>query len=92
MQVHRGTCYMAGKRRRPVEREEARRLLADGTSACTHCRPDAGLGIIDLRQGLARTACAVRADPKQCDREGRSPTRRNTLRGFSQTIVPAGNR
>ncbi|MFF4401655.1 DUF6233 domain-containing protein [Streptomyces sp. NPDC001480] len=48
VQIHRGTCYMPGKRRRPVEQDEARRLLADGTSACTHCRPDAHLGIIDL--------------------------------------------
>ncbi|MEU2925789.1 DUF6233 domain-containing protein [Streptomyces sp. NPDC007251] len=47
VQVHRGTCYMAGKRHRPAEQDEARRLLADGTSACTHCRPDASLGIID---------------------------------------------
>ncbi|MEU1465930.1 DUF6233 domain-containing protein [Streptomyces sp. NPDC005727] len=44
---------MAGKRRRPVEQDEARRLLADGTSACPHCRPDTGLGIVDLRQGSA---------------------------------------
>ncbi|MEU3862883.1 DUF6233 domain-containing protein [Streptomyces sp. NPDC028722] len=47
VQVHSGTCHMAGKRRRPVDREEARRLLAEGTSACTHCRPDTGLGITD---------------------------------------------
>lgn len=47
-QLHRGNCYMAGKRRRTVSREEARRLLADGTTACTHCRPDTGLGIIGL--------------------------------------------
>ncbi|MEU2556814.1 DUF6233 domain-containing protein [Streptomyces sp. NPDC013313] len=39
---------MAGSRRRPVERDEVRRLLADGTSACFHCRPDTDLGIIGL--------------------------------------------
>ncbi|UFR07155.1 DUF6233 domain-containing protein [Streptomyces sp. Go40/10] len=55
VQVHRGTCYMAGKRHRPVGREEARRLLADGTSACSHCRPDTSLGIIGLAtHGIGR--------------------------------------
>ncbi|MFJ3235682.1 DUF6233 domain-containing protein [Streptomyces sp. NPDC086787] len=54
VQLHRGTCYMAGKRRRPVKRDEARRLLTGGTGACSHCRPDAGLGMIDL--GTARAA------------------------------------
>ncbi|MFF5553602.1 DUF6233 domain-containing protein [Streptomyces olivaceoviridis] len=38
--VHRDTCLMAGKRPRPVGPDEARRLLADGTSACSHCCPD----------------------------------------------------
>ncbi|MFJ7146646.1 DUF6233 domain-containing protein [Streptomyces sp. NPDC100445] len=37
---------MAGKRRQTVDREEARRLLADGCSACMHCRPGTVLGII----------------------------------------------
>ncbi|MGW2770721.1 DUF6233 domain-containing protein, partial [Streptomyces sp. NPDC001275] len=45
-QVHRGSCYMAGKRHRPISRDEARSLLAAGT--CTHCRPDRDLGIIGL--------------------------------------------
>ncbi|MFF9090814.1 DUF6233 domain-containing protein [Streptomyces sp. NPDC014991] len=48
VQVHSGTCHMAGKRRRPVDRDEAWRLLAEGTSACAHCRPDSGLGIAGL--------------------------------------------
>ncbi|MFI9469992.1 DUF6233 domain-containing protein [Streptomyces sp. NPDC052492] len=30
--------YMAGTRRRPVDRDEARRLLATGLKACGHCR------------------------------------------------------
>ncbi|MGW0771101.1 DUF6233 domain-containing protein [Streptomyces sp. NPDC002676] len=65
VQIHRGTCYMAGTRRRPVERDEARRLLADGTSACSHCRPDTGLGIIDsttlgLGQHMPAGAVATR--------------------------------
>lgn len=48
VQVHAGNCHMAGRRRRPVDRSEARRLLAAGLEACTHCRPDAQLHIIDL--------------------------------------------
>ncbi|MFC5675223.1 DUF6233 domain-containing protein [Streptomyces incanus] len=34
----------------PHQTDEARRLLADGAGAgaCTHCRPDAGLGILGL--------------------------------------------
>ncbi|WP_331733350.1 DUF6233 domain-containing protein (plasmid) [Streptomyces sp. NBC_00080] len=40
IQVHAGDCHMTGKRRRPVVRDEARRLLADGMRPCTHCRPD----------------------------------------------------
>ncbi|MYR64065.1 hypothetical protein GTY54_50320, partial [Streptomyces sp. SID625] len=38
-QVHTGACRMAGKRRHPVERDEARRLLAGGVTACGHCHP-----------------------------------------------------
>ncbi|WP_257039869.1 DUF6233 domain-containing protein [Streptomyces sp. OV198] len=40
-------CYAAGKRRRPVPRDEARRLLTSGVRACTHCKPDAQLRILD---------------------------------------------
>jgi hypothetical protein len=47
IQVHIGDCYAAGKRRRPVDRGEARRLLASGLPACTHCRPDQHLGILE---------------------------------------------
>ncbi|MER6066768.1 DUF6233 domain-containing protein [Streptomyces sp. NPDC001792] len=54
VQVHRGLCYMAGTRRCHINREEARRLLADGTSACTHCRPDTGPGISGLRAAAVR--------------------------------------
>ncbi|WP_405552091.1 DUF6233 domain-containing protein [Streptomyces canus] len=48
VQVHAGTCHMIGSRRRPVSRDEARRLLTDGLRACTHCQPDTQLHIIDL--------------------------------------------
>nr|WP_237557731.1 DUF6233 domain-containing protein [Streptomyces sp. SID5470] len=48
VQVHAGTCHMIGSRRRPISRDEARRLLADGLRACTHCQPGTQLHIIDL--------------------------------------------
>ncbi|WP_449352103.1 DUF6233 domain-containing protein [Streptomyces shaanxiensis] len=48
VQVHAGTCHMIGSRRRPISRDEARRLLAEGLRACTHCQPDTQLHIIDL--------------------------------------------
>lgn len=43
--VHAGGCYAAGNRRRTVGRDEARRLLAEGLRACTHCEPDLHLGM-----------------------------------------------
>ncbi|MEU9272311.1 DUF6233 domain-containing protein [Streptomyces sp. NPDC048251] len=46
---------MAGKRRRPVGRDEARRLLADGLRPCTHCRPDTQLDIPGLPRGTTPT-------------------------------------
>ncbi|MFJ9483639.1 DUF6233 domain-containing protein [Streptomyces mirabilis] len=47
IEVHVGGCYAAGKRRRPVPRDEARRLLTSGVRACTHCTPGAQLRILD---------------------------------------------
>ncbi|MFG2025386.1 DUF6233 domain-containing protein [Streptomyces sp. NPDC048825] len=32
---------------RPLERDQAVRALADGIEACTHCRPDTELGLLD---------------------------------------------
>ncbi|MER6093397.1 DUF6233 domain-containing protein [Streptomyces bluensis] len=47
LQVHAGDCYAAGTRRRAIDRDEARRLLASGLPACTHCQPDVELRILD---------------------------------------------
>ncbi|MEV6592386.1 DUF6233 domain-containing protein [Streptomyces acidicola] len=47
LQIHAGDCYAAGKRRRAIDRDEARRLLASGLPACTHCQPDVEPGILD---------------------------------------------
>ncbi|MDU0299855.1 DUF6233 domain-containing protein [Streptomyces sp. PAL114] len=59
LQVHAGDCYMAGTRRRPVDRDEARRLLATGLKACGHCRPDSALGITELSGNPVLTAAAA---------------------------------
>ncbi|MFD5598358.1 DUF6233 domain-containing protein [Streptomyces griseorubiginosus] len=65
VQVHSGHCHMIGSRRRPVTRDEARRLLAEGLRACTHCQPDTELHIIDLAtpgpRRAAAPACPVNA-------------------------------
>jgi hypothetical protein len=53
IEVHIGGCYAAGKRRRPVPSDEARRLLTSGVRACGHCQPDNALGITDLPAGPA---------------------------------------
>lgn len=45
--VHRGDCHMKGKRSRGVEQGQARRALAEGVAACTHCRPDTELGVLE---------------------------------------------
>ncbi|GGV87209.1 DUF6233 domain-containing protein [Streptomyces griseoloalbus] len=59
LQVHAGDCYMAGKRRRPVDRDEARRLIAAGLETCGHCRPDSRLGITDLSLRPAALSAAA---------------------------------
>jgi hypothetical protein len=45
--VHRGGCHMAGKRSKGVAQDQALRALADGIAACSHCRPEIGLGYLE---------------------------------------------
>lgn len=45
--VHVGDCWNAGKRSKRMERDEARRALADGVKPCPQCRPDSVLGFLD---------------------------------------------
>ena len=45
VEIQAGDCYAIGKRHRPVSRDEARRLLAAGLRACSHCHPDTTLDI-----------------------------------------------
>ncbi|MEU4878779.1 DUF6233 domain-containing protein, partial [Streptomyces sp. NPDC021608] len=69
---HAGDCHAAGKRRRPVDRDEARRLLADGLRACTHCRPDTRLNVIDLSRGPTPAPC-TRSPPQGHQPDDHSP-------------------
>ncbi|MEU1133563.1 DUF6233 domain-containing protein [Streptomyces sp. NPDC005900] len=45
--VHVGGCRMSGKRVRALSRDEARQALAESVRACTHCRPDTELGMLE---------------------------------------------
>ncbi|MFI7396393.1 DUF6233 domain-containing protein [Streptomyces tendae] len=45
--VHVGDCWNTGTRSKGIEREQARRALADGVEACPHCRPDSALRMPD---------------------------------------------
>ncbi|MFH8939478.1 DUF6233 domain-containing protein [Streptomyces griseosporeus] len=72
VQVHAGDCHMAGSRRRPVSRDEARRLLSDGLRACTHCQPDATLRIIDLPAAGPPTGHRHQPDPAPAGRPTRT--------------------
>ncbi|MGW6292776.1 DUF6233 domain-containing protein [Streptomyces sp. NPDC055058] len=47
VQVHIGGCWNAGKRSRPISRDEALHALADGVKPCVQCRPDPELGFLD---------------------------------------------
>ncbi|MDT0567893.1 DUF6233 domain-containing protein [Streptomyces sp. DSM 3412] len=47
MYVHVGDCHMARGMRRGVDQAQARRALAEGVEACSHCRPDTALGIVE---------------------------------------------
>ncbi|WP_333732569.1 DUF6233 domain-containing protein [Streptomyces sp. IBSBF 3010] len=47
IEVHAGGCHAAGGRRRTIDRDQARRLIADGVRTCTHCQPDVELRMID---------------------------------------------
>jgi len=60
--VHVGDCGMAGRRKRPVGQDDARRLLTtDGVPACLICRPDTALHI-DLR-GRSHGSCTPAVMP-----------------------------
>lgn len=44
--VHVGGCRTAGRRARPISRDQAMRALAEGLEPCALCRPDTELGIL----------------------------------------------
>ncbi|MFD8951957.1 DUF6233 domain-containing protein [Streptomyces xanthophaeus] len=47
VRVHAGGCWDTGKRCAPATPEQIRGLLAAGIPACTHCRPDTALGVLE---------------------------------------------
>ncbi|MGP3684131.1 DUF6233 domain-containing protein [Streptomyces sp. IBSNAI002] len=47
VRVHAGGCWDTRSRCKPADRDTARRALAEGVEACTHCRPDTALGVLD---------------------------------------------
>ncbi|GHA33469.1 MULTISPECIES: DUF6233 domain-containing protein [Streptomyces] len=89
--VHVGGCRAARNRGRgrPATREQSLAAPRSQAPPCVHCRTDTAFGY----RGLTRRAPAgvpAGAEPANgCDREGRSPTRRKAMRGFSRTIVLA---
>lgn len=44
--VHVGGCGTAGKRARPISRDQAVRAITEGVEACGLCRPDTELGLL----------------------------------------------
>jgi hypothetical protein len=44
--VHVGGCRTAGRRARPISRDQAMRALTEGLESCALCRPDTELGIL----------------------------------------------
>ena len=44
--VHVGGCRSAGKRARPISRDQAMRAVSEGLEPCGLCRPDTELGIL----------------------------------------------
>ncbi|MEU5825874.1 DUF6233 domain-containing protein [Streptomyces sp. NPDC047803] len=47
MEVHAGSCHAAGRRRRTIDRDEARRMLTEGLRSRMHCNPDRELRILN---------------------------------------------
>jgi hypothetical protein len=47
VRVHVGDCWDTRSRCKPASADLARRALAEGVEACTHCRPDTALGVLD---------------------------------------------
>ncbi|MFE2318164.1 hypothetical protein ACFXC8_34550 [Streptomyces sp. NPDC059441] len=86
-----GNCYAAGKRRRPVPRDEARRLLTSGVRApaLPHLRDDRALPVVlEAGRAGARVRGADRAARQRhrllrhCPLRGRLPAARLLLRGL----------
>ncbi|MEE1737008.1 DUF6233 domain-containing protein [Streptomyces sp. BE147] len=46
-EVHVGGCYAAGHRTRAISRDQAVAAITGGVRACSHCRPDTELGLLE---------------------------------------------
>ncbi|MFE2156123.1 DUF6233 domain-containing protein [Streptomyces lavendulae] len=57
--VHTGQCWDTRTHCKPATADQARRALAEGVSACPHCRPDTTLGLLD-RGRHVRSRCGTR--------------------------------
>ncbi|MET9988430.1 DUF6233 domain-containing protein [Streptomyces mutabilis] len=47
MAVHTGDCWDPGKRQMPATREQARDAIRQQVPACSKCRPDTRLGLLE---------------------------------------------
>ncbi|WP_406368161.1 DUF6233 domain-containing protein [Streptomyces sp. NBC_01546] len=45
LRVHVGDCIMGNGK--PIDRDQARRMLADNVEACPYCNPDNALGLME---------------------------------------------
>lgn len=83
VQIHTGDCHMKGTRLRPVDRDEARRLLTTGLRACTHCQPDTQLHILDLATHHPPAGGCAWAAQQVLEKDGSVASRLDTLRGLT---------
>src|SRR4051795_10175574 len=87
VRVRAGTCHMIGPRRRPVSRDEARRLLTEGLFACTRCQPDS-----QLHPRLVVAAAAVCRRSPARRRQRRFLHGRDQLSALARPVRQAGVR
>ncbi|MFH0180615.1 DUF6233 domain-containing protein [Streptomyces cacaoi] len=72
IQVHAGDCHMAGKRRRPIGRDEVRRLLAGGLRPCTSRQVAADRGLLQSNKLMVRRRWRTRPGVCLCGAEAQA--------------------
>ncbi|MEV0472339.1 DUF6233 domain-containing protein [Streptomyces prunicolor] len=89
--VHVGDCGMAGRRRRPVGQDEARRILATtGVPACPICRPDTSLHIAGLASPTM--VALVRRPPRIGRRSQAKQLRSDHPVGDAKSLITCNDR